>query len=105
MAKEAAEFIGEVNADPDKGGGPFFDPKWPPVTIMAALTKDLKSLGRWHQLAQALPEDWLRQELYTAYCELRQGERPRNPGAALNARLGKEYERICRAKDGEAENK
>ena len=67
----------------------FYDPKHSPVSICLALTASWNSLRRWRQLARALTEDTLREELAAFWTEIQSGEDVRSRGAALNARLGR----------------
>ena len=101
----ARRFADAVKADRDNGGGAFFDPAHDPAAMMVALTGDAKSIRRWRQLAAGIPDADLRQELFTAYREIRCGEEPHNRAAALNARLGKMLEASTHndEKDPEAE--
>ena len=69
--------------------GAFYDPQYSPVAICLALTASWNSVRRWRQLANALPEDLLREELAAFWAEICAGEDVRSRGAALNARLGR----------------
>ena len=82
-------FADELEKDPDGGVNVFFDQRHHPATICMAMTGDRASRARWMQFAKAIPDDAMREELFSMYREIRAGECPKNRGAALNARLAK----------------
>ena len=86
LKQEVDRFIAEIRCG---GDGAFYDPQYSPVAICLALTASWHSVRRWRQLANALPEDFMRDELAAFWSEIRAGEDVRNRGAALNARLGR----------------
>lgn len=86
LKETVRRFIAEVRQGND---GAFYDTQFPPVAICLALTASWHSVRRWRQLANALPEDLMRDELAAFWAEIKAGEEVRNRGAALNARLGR----------------
>ena len=86
LREEVNRFIAVVRKGND---GAFYDPQYSPVAICLALTASWNSVRRWRQLANALPEDLLREELAAFWAEICAGEDVRSRGAALNARLGR----------------
>lgn len=70
-------------------GDSIFDPSVPAEVVCAAITGDKKARKRWASAVKKLGEQIVRQECYAMFREFKQGEEPKNRGAALNARLKK----------------